>query len=177
MLPQAKAAFCVHPDDKDKVRSSMTHQIRPATPADLGPILDLFPRLAAFDLPANRSAEDLWRGDADLLRLWSQGQAPQCMVYVAVNPEQAILGIAMAQLREELLSHAPSAHLEVLAVRDDAEGQGIGKALIQTIEQAVREQGALSVTLHVFVTNTRARAVYERLGYTGELMRYIKHLT
>ena len=155
----------------------MSHQIRPATPTDLDPILDLFPRLAAFDLPQHRTAEDLWRGDADLLRLWSTGQASQCLVYVAVNTEQTILGIAMAQLREELLSHAPSAHLEVIVVRDDAEGQGIGQALIQTIEQAVREQGALSITLHVFVTNTRARAVYERLGYNGELIRYIKHLS
>ena len=154
----------------------MSHQIRPATPADLDQILELFPRLAAFDLPPNRSAEDLWRGDAELLRLWSTGRVPQCLVFVAVDPEQAILGIAMAQLREELLSHEPSAHLEVIVVRDDAEGQGIGKALIQTIEQAVREQGARSITLHVFVTNTRARAVYERLGYSGELIRYIKHL-
>ena len=153
----------------------MTYQIRPATPADVGRILELFPRLAAFDVPENRSAEDLWRGDAELLRLWSTGQAPQCLVHVAVDPEQAILGIAMAQLREELLSHAPSAHLEVIVVRDDAEGQGIGKALIQMIEQAVREQGARSITLHVFATNTRARAVYERLGYSGELIRYIKH--
>ena len=154
----------------------MSHQIRPATPADLDQILDLFPRLAAFDLPPNRSAEDLWRGDAELLRLWSTGRVPQCLVFVAVDPEQAILGIAMAQLREELLSHEPSAHLEVIVVRDDAEGQGIGKALIQTIEQAVRDQGARSITLHVFVTNARARAVYERLGYSGELIRYIKHL-
>ena len=154
----------------------MSHQIRPATPADLDQILDLFPRLAAFDLPPNRSAEDLWRGDAELLRLWSTGRVPQCLVFVAVDPEQAILGIAMAQLREELLSHEPSAHLEVIVVRDDAEGQGIGKALIQTIEQAVREQAARSITLHVFVTNARARAVYERLGYSGELIRYIKHL-
>jgi ribosomal protein S18 acetylase RimI-like enzyme len=159
----------------EEVRSFMTYQIRRATPADLDPILELFPRLAAFDLPANRSAEDLWRGDAELLRRWSTGQAPQCLVYVAVASEQAIIGIAMAQLREELLSHAPSAHLEVLVVRDGAEGQGIGKALIETIEQAVREQGALSVTLHVFVTNMRARALYERLGYGGELVRYIKH--
>src|SRR6476661_8354986 len=113
----------------------MSHQIRPATPADLDQILELFPRLAAFDLPANRSAEDLWRGDT----------------------EQAILGIAMAQLREELLSHTPSAHLEVIVVRDDAEGQGIGKALIQTIEQAVRKQGARSITLHVFASNSHAR--------------------
>src|SRR5436305_13697522 len=99
----------------------MSYQIRPGTPADLGQMLGLFPRLAAFELPANRSAEDLWRGDAELLRLWSAGQAPQCMAYVAVDSVQAIVGIAMAQLREELLSHAPSAHLQVIVVRDDAE--------------------------------------------------------
>jgi ribosomal protein S18 acetylase RimI-like enzyme len=155
----------------------MTYQIRPATSADLEEILELFPRLAAFDLPANRSAEDLWRGDAELLRSWGAGMAPQCLVYVAVDTEQNILGIAMAQLREELLSHAPSAHLEVLVVREDAEGQGIGKALIQTIEQAVYQQGARSITLHVFASNSRARAVYERLGFQGELIRYIKHLS
>jgi ribosomal protein S18 acetylase RimI-like enzyme len=155
----------------------MTYQLRPATPADVDPILELFPRLAGFDLPTNRSPEDLWRGDAELLRSWGAGAAPQCLVHVAVSPEQALLGIAMAQLREELLSHEPSAHLEVLVVRDDAEGQGIGKALIQSIEQAVRERGARSVTLHVFANNTRARAVYERLGFAGELIRYIKHLS
>ena len=140
-------------------------------------MLDLFPRLAAFTLPERRAAEDLWRGDTDLLRLWSTGQAPQCLVQVAVNSEQTILGVVMAQLREELLSHEPSAHLEVIVVRDEAEGQGIGKALIQSMEQAVGERGACSITLHVFANNTRARAVYERLGYSGELMRYIKHLT
>src|SRR4051794_29582575 len=37
---------------------TMSYQIRPATPADLDQILELFPRLAAFELPANRSAED-----------------------------------------------------------------------------------------------------------------------
>jgi ribosomal protein S18 acetylase RimI-like enzyme len=153
----------------------MTYQIRPATPADVEPILELFPRLAAFELPAKRSAEDLWRGDAELLQAWGAGAAPQCLVYVATDAQQSILGIAMAQLREELLSHAPSAHLEVIIVRDDAEGQGIGRTLIQAIEQAVHEQGARSVSLHVFATNSRARAVYERLGYSGELIRYIKH--
>jgi ribosomal protein S18 acetylase RimI-like enzyme len=153
----------------------MSYQIRTATPADLDKMLELFPRLAAFDLPANRLPDDLWRGDAALLRLWSAGRAPQCLVYMAVDPSQAVLGIAMAQLGEELLSHEPSAHLEVIVVRDDAEGQGIGKALIATIEQAVQQQGARSITLHVFATNTHARAVYERLGYSGELIRYIKH--
>ena len=43
-------------------------------------------------------------------------------------------------------------------------------------EEGARARGAESLTLHVFSTNTRARALYERLGYAGELIRYIKHL-
>jgi ribosomal protein S18 acetylase RimI-like enzyme len=101
---------------------------------------------------------------------------PHCLVYVAVSSTEAILGVVMAQLRSELLSHAPSAHVEVLAVYKDAEGQGIGRALMTAAEEGARARGAESLTLHVFSTNLRARALYERLGYEGELIRYIKHL-
>jgi len=153
----------------------MTYHIRAATSADTDRMLSLFPRLAAFDIPDRRVAEDLWRGDAELLQEWSAGAAPDCLVRVAVSPDQTILGVVLARLRAELLSHAPSAHLEVLVVRGDAEGRGIGQALVDEIERAVRERGARSLTLHVFASNTRARAVYERLGFAGELIRYIKH--
>ncbi len=152
----------------------MTALIRPATPADVEAILTLFPRLAAFPIPPERRPEDLWQGDAELLRRWGGGGAPQCVVLVAVNTAQAIVGAALTQLREELISHEPSAHLEVLAVGADAEGQGIGQRLIEETERAVQLGGAESLTLHVFARNTRARAVYERLGFGGELIRYIK---
>ena len=154
----------------------MTYHLRAATSADLDSIAVLFPRLASFELTPNRSAEDLWRGDLQLLNDWGAGKVPHCLVLVAVDGEETILGVAMAQLREELLSHMPSAHLEVLVVRDGAEGQGIGQALIHAIEAAVRDRGAQSLTLHVFSTNTRARALYERLGYVSELIRCIKFL-
>lgn len=154
----------------------MTYMIRQATALDAEAIVALFPRLAAFSLPPERSPEDLWRGDAELLVRWSTGAAPQCLVSVAVGPDQAILGAALVQLREELLSHDPSAHLEVLVVRADAEGRGIGQRLIEDAERTVRAHGARSLTLHVFSRNSRARAVYERLGFTGELIRYIKYL-
>ncbi len=154
----------------------MTYVIRQATALDAEAIVALFPRLAAFSLPPERSPEDLWRGDAELLVRWSTGAAPQCLVSVAVGPDQAILGAALVQLREELLSHDPSAHLEVLVVRADAEGRGIGQRLIEDAERTVQAHGARSLTLHVFSRNSRARAVYERLGFTGELIRYIKYL-
>jgi ribosomal protein S18 acetylase RimI-like enzyme len=155
----------------------MNYEIRPALGAEADAILELFPRLAAFDLPPERVPEDLWRGNAHLLQRWAAGELPACLVYVAAGDDGTVLGVAMARLGEELLSHAPSAHLEVLVVRDIAEGQGIGAALMREMERAVRAAGAQSMTLHVFASNTRARAVYERAGYTGELMRYIKHFS
>jgi ribosomal protein S18 acetylase RimI-like enzyme len=30
------------------------------------------------------------------------------------------------------------------------------------------------MTLHVFANNERARSVYDRFGYSGELLRYVK---
>lgn len=155
----------------------MTYQIGPASAAQAEAMLELFPRLAAFDLPPERVPEDLWHGDAELLREWAAGQRPECLVQVATDDAGAVLGVAMARLREELLSHAPSAHLEVLVVRAGAEGQGLGAALMAAIERAAQAQGARSMSLHVFASNTRARAVYERAGFTGELMRYIKHFS
>ncbi len=153
----------------------MSYSIRPATPADLDAMLALFPRLAAFDLPPRRAPEHLWHGDAELLRAWAAGGAPALLVRVAVDADDLVLGVALVSLRGELLSHAPSAHLEVLAIHAAAEGRGIGRALLDSAEDAARAHGAQSMTLHVFANNTRARAVYERMGYDGELLRYIKH--
>jgi ribosomal protein S18 acetylase RimI-like enzyme len=122
-----------------------------------------------------RAPEHLWHGDAELLRAWAAGGAPALLVRVAVDADDLVLGVALVSLRGELLSHAPSAHLEVLAIHAAAEGRGIGRALLDSAEDAARAHGAQSMTLHVFANNTRARAVYERMGYDGELLRYIKH--
>ncbi len=136
----------------------------------------LLPRLAAFDLPQRRSPEDLWRDDEKMLLRWQDGGEPDLFAQVAVDGDDQVLGIAVTRLREELLSHAPSAHLEILAVASEAEGQGMGKALVAAAEASAQALGAETMTLHVFGVNTRARGMYEKLGYDGELLRYIKEL-
>lgn len=155
---------------------NMDYTIRAATAGDVDALLALFPRLAAFELPPERNPEDLWRDDAALLRRWGRGEAPSCLVHLAMDARGHVVGVAMTQLREELLSHHPSAHLEVVVVDARAEGRGVGMALVTAAETAARHRGAQSMTLHVFASNTRARRLYERLGYTGELIRYIKYL-
>lgn len=145
-----------------------------AKPADYEGMLELFPRLASFDLPQNRNPEHLWGGDAEILKGWAKGKRDDCFVHVAKNDDDKVLGVAMVTMRPELLSHSPSAHLEALAVDENAEGQGVGTALLASVEEEAQQRGALSMSLTVFARNQRARKVYERAGYDGELLRYIK---
>jgi ribosomal protein S18 acetylase RimI-like enzyme len=154
----------------------MSYRIRAATTSDVEAMRALLPRLAAFDLPPRRAPEDLWRGDEEMLLGWQRGEEPELMAHLAVDEADSVLGVVVVRLGDELLSHEPSAHLEVLAVAQGMEGRGIGKALIDEAERSARECGARSMTLHVFGKNTRARRIYERLGYDGELIRYIKGL-
>ena len=154
----------------------MSLEVRPANESDRGPVLALMPRLADFDLPESRNPMDLWRSDAAMFERWLAGDAPECFAQVAVDEAGTILGFTMVTMRPELLSHAPSAHLEAIAVGDGAEGRGVGGALLDAAEREAASRGAESLSLHVFARNERARGFYERSGYDGELMRYIKPL-
>ena len=111
-----------------------------------------------------------------MLQRWLDGDAAECLVHVAVDDAQKVLGFTLVSLRPELLSHEPSAHLEAIAVGEGAEGKGVGQALLTAAESEARAHGAQTITLHVFASNTRARGFYERNGYAGELLRYIKEL-
>jgi ribosomal protein S18 acetylase RimI-like enzyme len=152
----------------------MKYSIRDAEYDDGNAMMALMPRLADFDVPASRNPEDLYRDDAKLLQRWLDGEE-ECLVQVAVTGENRVLGFTLVRLRPELLSHHPSAHLEAIAVHDDAEGMGIARALLDAAQDNARTRGARSMTLHVFASNTRARKFYDRSGYDGELIRYIRH--
>jgi ribosomal protein S18 acetylase RimI-like enzyme len=154
----------------------MSFQIRSAVSEDGEAILALMPRLAAFDVPKSRNPVDLWRSDAAMLQRWLDGEAAECFVHVAVDDAETMLGFTLVSLRPELLSHEPSAHLEAIAVGEGAEGMGVGQALLAAAESEAKAQGAQTITLHVFASNTRARGFYEQSGYDGELLRYIKEL-
>ncbi len=150
--------------------------VRPARVGDREAILALMPRLAAFDVPESRDPKHLWMSDARMFERWCAGEEDACLVQVAVDGGGNIVGLAMATLRPELLSKEPSSHLEAIAVSEGMSGKGIGRLLLDAMEDEVRARGALSMTLHVFASNTRARGFYEKSGYNGELMRYIKPL-
>jgi len=154
----------------------MSFQIRSANSEDGAALLALMPRLASFEVPKSRNPPDLWQSDAAMMQRWLDGDAADCLVNVAVDDAQNLLGFTMVTSRPEMLSHEPSAHLEAIAVAEGAEGKGVGQALLAAAESQAMDHGARTITLHVFASNTRARSFYEHSGYDGELLRYIKDL-
>lgn len=135
----------------------------------------LLPRLAEFEIPTRRNPEHLWRDDEQMLLSWLAGKEPNFYAFVAAG-ENEILGVAMVRMGEELLSHEPSAHLEVLLVAKNAQGNGIGRTLLAEAEAEAKSRGASTMSLHVFANNSKARRLYDAAGYDGELLRCIKEL-
>lgn len=152
-------------------------EIRDAKLSETPAILELLPLLASFPIAADRNADDLWRHDAALLKRWENGNEPNALVHVAAARETGELaGFAITSLRAEILSGDSSAHLEALVVSPDFRRQNIAKRLIEFTEQAAKSKGAESITLHVFSSNEKARALYAHCDYQEELIRARKPL-
>jgi ribosomal protein S18 acetylase RimI-like enzyme len=152
----------------------MSFIVREAKIEDGDAMIQMMPRLGSFEIPQSRVRQHLWMHDDKLLRRWLANDAENCQITVATGDGGEVIGLAIVTLRPELLSLEPSAHLEALAVADGVEGRGIGQALLVEAEVRAKNEGALTMTLHAFATNTRACAFYERSGYNAELRRYIK---
>ncbi len=112
-----------------------------------------------------------------MLHAWADGKRGDVDVAVAQSSDGAVIGVVIVSERIDIFSGAPSAHLETLAVDESAQGVGVGTALLREADMLALARGAQGMSLHVFAANTRARALYERYGYDGELLRYFRQLT
>src|SRR5262249_28110459 len=86
--------------------------------------------------------------------------------YVACDP-QTIVGCVFYHVRPDHL------YLDRLAVLPGHRGQGIGKALIRTVEERPRQYGLGDIRLSVRLALENQRAYNERLGYT--FLNYGRH--
>jgi GNAT superfamily N-acetyltransferase len=66
------------------------------------------------------------------------------------------------------------AYVDILVVSSEAEGRGIGRALMEHIEEWARAHRCREVVLDVFAGNRGAIAFYERNGYRPDHIRMAK---
>jgi ribosomal protein S18 acetylase RimI-like enzyme len=61
-------------------------------------------------------------------------------------------------------------------VREDMRGRGLGRALMEAGEQALRDMGAEDMKFHVALKNPGAIKFYEKMGYKPVMYRMYKRL-
>lgn len=152
-------------------------RIRPAVAADRTFVLEMAERLAGgFPLPPWRSAAEVIAGDRRDLDAWFEAPDRVDERMLIAEADGRRLGVAHVVTAIDFFTRRPHAHLSVLAVAADAEGRGVGSALIDAAADWSRAQGFDRLTLSVFESNERARRVYARRGFEPELVKYVKWL-
>lgn len=149
--------------------------IRSATSADRPLLSALADRLADFDRPAWRSFAEIAEGDRRALFEAIDQPRPGTELFIA-ELDGCPAGCLLMWTLEDYFSQRWHAHVSVIAVTKDAEGRGVGRALMDYAERWARVRGHQTITLSVFEGNRRAQALYERAGYTTEMRRMTKRL-
>lgn len=109
-------------------------------------------------LPYARQARpDVVFKRSDILERWRQ-----CRVFVAIQAEEKVAGFISCRMDGSTLE------IDMLAVAKNAEGRGLGKALISTAERYGLRKGADAVRLLVDEPNIHAQRFYMRQGFMYE---------
>ena len=135
-------------------------------------MLDLADRLVSFDVPAWRPKAELIEGDRRALEEWFDIPKQDEAMYIA-ELDGRPAGCAYLVTLIDYFNQRPHAHLSVLAVSKEAEGNGVGSALLDRSVAWAKERSSDRLTLSALVTNARARELYERKGFGGEYIRYV----
>ena len=130
-------------------------QIRPALPADRDAVIEIW-EAAGLTRPWNDPVADFDRALAGVTST------------VLVGVDDAMV-IATAMVGED----GHRGWVYYLAVREDARGRGLGRAMMAAAEAWLRDRGAVKVQLMVRESNAAVIGFYEALGYEDADVRVL----
>jgi len=130
-------------------------QIRPALPADRVAVIAAW-EAAGLTRPWNDPGDDFDRALA----------GPTSTVLVGVD-DATVIATAMAG------EDGHRGWVYYLAVREDARGRGLGRAMMAAAEDWLRARGAVKVQLMVRESNAGVIGFYEALGYEDAAVRVL----
>lgn len=150
--------------------------IRPATAGDREWILPLAPRLHDFGPPPFRPRDAMDRAVVASIDGALSGKTPGAEVLVAEGADGSPLGFIHLHGARDFFTGEEHGHVSDIVVKAEAEGRGVGRALMAEAEAWARKRGYRLLSLHVFEANARARALYAHLGYRADIRKLIKPL-
>lgn len=143
--------------------------IRAYAPDDRDAVLDLAPRVAAGVAP--------WLDQTKVIaalvgfaRDDVNRKASDDAVVLVAEAAARVVGFATAEAQSHW-SGDRQAYIGLLAVNEQAEGDGVGRALVARAKDWARDRGLRRIVLDTGVANHRARGFYVRLGFEEESIR------
>lgn len=85
-----------------------------------------------------------------------------------VDDQTEPLGIAICLIGFSSFRGAPLINIHDIAVSPQARGQGLGTQLLRAVEEEAKALGCCRVTLEVRSDNTRAKKLYEEVGFEAD---------
>ena len=109
------------------------------------------------------------------IRPYAEGDREAVLRLTPRLTEGVLRGFVTVTLREHW-SGGTDGYLGELVVAPDAEGDGVGRALVERAEQWAHDRGAARLGLETGAANTAARAFYAALGFEEEDVRLSRAL-
>jgi GNAT superfamily N-acetyltransferase len=149
--------------------------IRPYSPNDYTFVISLAPRLT-IGMPSYRDAQLKLKAVQEWIEESLKNHNQASMVFIAENSKNQPLGFATVSQTTHFTGEA-QAYIGEIATTEQAEGQGIGKALLNACEAWGRAKGYRLLSLTTGAANQKALGFYHHLGYHDEDIALVKLLT
>lgn len=78
-----------------------------------------------------------------------------------------VVGIAVCVWSYSTFAGRPSVNLHDFSVLPEAQGKGVGTAILEELERRARDRGCAKMTLEVHDSNKDAKRLYARVGFEG----------
>jgi GNAT superfamily N-acetyltransferase len=134
---------------------------RPGAPADIPQLLTLIERYWDFEEIAGLDAQ---RTEPLLRRLFG---TPALGAAWVAEAQGQLLGYVIVVQVLSLEHQGLMAEIDEFFVVPEARARGVGTALLAAVETALAASGCVRVQLQLGVANPKARAFYERQGFTA----------
>lgn len=148
--------------------------IRLATLEDADALEDLAARMANFEVPPWRTADEITGADARAMIDAVRHASPTSDVFIAER--NGVPAGCLHVVETEDFFGRRHAHVSVISTTAASEGTGVGAALMRFADDWGRARQLPFITLNVFAANARARRFYVKAGYEEEVVRYAKAL-
>lgn len=135
--------------------------VRPAVPADIPRLLVLIQRYWDFEAIAGFNAQRI-----ELLLRQLLGTPALGAAWVAEVQAQ-LAGYVIAVRVLSLEHQGLIGEIDEFFVLPEARSLGVGTALLVALETALTASGCVRLELQLGVANSKARAFYQRQGFTG----------